>query len=348
MATSDSPLSVPDVTLAVARASGGNLVTVFGSGFGPAPNVVLLRTMREGSNGATVQAAPPEGEVGTLGLISDQQYVEWNGEAVYRGNDELGNNEGMEFVAPQKFKRFRLHTAIAVPDEGWMPGSIDIGFRSFPEDAGWKAVWIMDGNIGDKQGFADMAAPTHLLSGNFNITGNSCQPNYVPFMGTAVGGKGSRWDWDRFVGFHIAQDSDLANPKTVNAPTPLESGVTFSGGTISQSETGPAFAGGDDGVTDANAEYDRVRYQPLARSADGNAQAYFRDFYLAIESSPDAGDWRQALFLGDAAAFSDCTVLRPKLYSSWSDSQITFTNDYGLPYYHVVKPDGSIISGVAL
>lgn len=344
MATSDAPLSVPNVTLSVARANGPGpsegQVTVTGSGFGLAPNVVLWRDFSEGSAGDDIALAPPSGQAGTFESTS-MKYVDFGGRTVAEGFSG-GVKQFLTYVYGSSFTRFRNFVSLAVPDTGFFPGSNAVGVRAFPTDSGMKAAWLMLSDNGNNTGVgeADIVLPTHTGSGRIRAQGNSVDPDFFRFKD---GGE-DFWAWNEFNGFGFVCPADINNPKTVS--TTLELFMTSSKmGTNTKSKTIAAFTGTDASVTDANAGYDRVKYNAYALDAGGSAQIYYSDVYLAIESSPGANDFVQCAFLGDASVYTNCTELRPVKASSWTDTEITIPNPYGLPYYHVIKPDGSIVSG---
>lgn len=348
MATSDSPLSVPDVTLAVARKSisvGNGVITVTGSGFGPAPNVVQFRTFAEGAAGNQIQTSAPSGEVGDFDFVTpNAKYLDFGGRKVFAGFD-AGVKQSCTFVNGASFTRFRQFVTLAVPDSGVFPGNAGTGLQTFPTDSGMKAAWLMLSDNGNNReiGEADIVLPTHTGSGRLRAQGNSVDPSFFMYNGTGD----DFWAWNEFNSFGFVCPADLNNPKTVAVD--LELFMTSSKvGTVVRTKNIAAFTGTDSSVTDANAAYDRVKYNAYALDAGGNAQIYYSDMYLAVESFPGANDFVQCAFLGNAAAFADCTELRPVKAQSWSDTEVTIPNPYGLPYYHIVKPDGSIVSGAPI
>lgn len=327
----------------------GGQHVITGSGFGAAPNVVLWRTFEEGTDGQPVSISPPSGEIGDLvdeGSAETMQYVTYKGRKAATGRNN-GNHAKLQYIHGSKYTRFRDHIALCVPDSGYMPGSQGYGFRTYPTDSGWKPVWHMlsgDGNA-TGTGESDCCFPTHTGNGFFTATGNSITWDFFRFIHPSDAGTGV-WSWDEFNGFSWMQEADIANPHSVNGLGEMYT-TSPEGGTVVKTKTRSAFAetGVEDTITDANAGYDRVKYNALSRDSGGQAQAYYSDMYLAVESSPGANDFRQCLFVGDNATFANCGQLRPVVADSWSDTEISFSRTLGLTYWHVVKPDGSIVSG---
>lgn len=324
------------------EASGSVVIT--GSGFGPAPNVVQFRNFEEGVTGSQIQTAAPAGQVGNFDLVTaNAKYQDFGGRKVFAGFDS-GIKESCVFVNGASFTRFRQFVTLAVPDSGVFPGSAGTGLRTFPTDSGMKAAWLMLSDNGNNTGIAeaDIVLPTHTGSGRLRAQGNSVDPSFFMYNGTGD----DFWAWNEFNSFGFVCPADLNNPKTVAVD--LELFMTSSkAGTVVRTKNIAAFTGTDSSVTDANAAYDRVKYNAFARDAGGSAQIYYSDMYLAVESSPAANDFVQCLFLGNAATFAACTELRPVLADTWTDTEVTFTNRYSLSYYHLVKPDGSVVSGAA-
>jgi len=335
--------ATPDVSLNVAAvAAGGKTVT--GTGFGAAPNVVQSRTFAEGTAGGPIQVAAPAGELGNFSYVSaNANYVDFAGRKAFAGFDG-GSQQTMEYIAPASFTRYRHFISLATPDTGFFPGrsSLGAGLRSFESGSGLKAAWLMLSANGNTTGGgeADIALPTHIGNGNLSASGNSVSLSFFQYSGSSD----DYWSWNEFNGFGFVSPADLNNPKTVGVPMEL-SMTSAKIGTLFKSKTIGAFAGTDDTVTDANAAFDRISFNAYARDAEGSAQIYYTDLYLAIESTPGANDFVQCLFLGNAATVAACTVLRPLKADSWTDTEVSFTDPFGLSYYHIVKPDGSTVSG---
>lgn len=345
VSTAPERVAAPVGLTVAAVASGGTQATVSGSGFGAAPNVVLWRTFREGVAGQQIQAAPPSGEVGTLGLINpEDKYAEFGGRLVYQGFDGA-TQAGIEFVAPQTFSRFRHSMAIAVPDGSNMPGNNGYGPRTFPTDSGWKAAWAMkdgDGYVRDI-GKCDLCIPSHTGGGFFVAGGNSVGLDFTRFIDN---GTQADWRWNALNTFDFVCIPDLNNPRTVTGR--LEARTTDAVGTtaVVRTDISP-YEGTDTSINDTNCFYDRVRYNSYAQNDSGAnpAQTYYTSLYLAVESTPGANDFRQCAFNGNAAVFANCTELYAIRADSWTDTEVTVSDHHGLGFYHIVKPDGSIVSG---
>lgn len=315
--------------------------TVTGTGFGVAPNVVLFRTFNEGTSGDLIQAAAPLGEVGAFTSMSaDARYVEFGGRKAFSGFFG-GSKQEIWFENGSEYQRFRSTATLCVTDTGFMPGQDGQGLRTYPIDSGWKPVWHMkdaDGSIGTN-GKSDIVLPTHTGSGLFNAAGNSVSPASFRFQDPGE----SFWEWNDYNTFSFAQRPDVTNPKTVDGFNALFM-TSAADGTNQKTRTYPSFMGNDANVTDANAGYNLIKFNPFARS-DGQSQCYISDLYLSVESTPGAEDFWQCAMVGDNAAFADCTILRPIVATSWSDTSVTIDSSFGLGYYHIIKPDNTVVSG---
>lgn len=343
MATSDSPLNVPNVTLAVTRGNAGSpagTITITGSGFGAAPNVVMWRNFDSETVGQTISAAPAAGEVGTF-FTAEMQCVSL-GNRKAGAAFTAGQKKILEFLAASKFTRFRHHVALAVPDGSSFPADVDPGPRTLPPGSNLKATWIMDGHRGDLAGSSDICLPTYNGQSQFDSGGNT-----INYSGTFrfANNTDDFWAWNEFNSFGWVQEADITNPKTAPAPLTLFMTSSKMGTNVRTKTDYPAFRSADKALTDANVGYDRVKYNSWLRESEGNAQVYYSDPYLALESSPGANDFVQCAFLGNAPVFSDCTQIRPVVADSWTDTEITIPNLFGLSHYHIIKPDGSIVSG---
>lgn len=347
MPTNDSPLQIAalrslSLELGQGGGGGGSQATVTGTGFGSAPNVVLWRNFESETAGQLVSSAAPSGEIGAL-ATADMKCVEFGGRKAAAGFD-AGVKKTLIAVQASDFTRFRHYVSIAVPDGSSFPASTDQGARTLPTGSTLKAVWAMKNDRGDLSGNgeADICLPTYNSQAQFEASGNSVNPGYFFRWKDPAD---DFWAWNEYNGFGWLQEADLINPKTVAGPLELFMTSSKMGTNVRTRTTAGAFEGSDSSVTDANAAYDRIKYNAYALDAGGNAQVYYSDLYLAVESSPGANDFVQCLFVGDAATFAACTVLRPLVADSWSDTSVAFTSPFSLSYYHIVKPDGSIVSG---
>ena len=251
----------------------------------------------------------------------------------------------LDFINASDFTNFRHSVALGVPDSGNFPGDNGYGLRTFPTDSGAKPVWVMKNNNGNVRdiGSPDLAIPTHIGNGFLRAQGNSVQLGFTYFITDTTN---AAWRWNALNLFDYLQIADLNNPKTVNGY--IETGVTDGVGTWKSSRTDiAAFSGTDTSITDANCVYDRIKYNSYATNSGGanDAQLYYANLYLATESSPGSNDFRQCAFIGNAVALADCTELYALKADSWSDTEVLLTDIYGLGFYHIVKPDGSVVSG---
>lgn len=340
MATSDSPRSVTNVTLAVARGNAANapgILSITGSGFGVAPNVILYRTMRE----ATFDpAVAPAGEVGVMSGSNRQ--AQFDGRGAFAGHDPAtGGKASVEFVAASQFRKFRHYVNISVPDGKAMPGS-DGTARTFATSSDWKPVWAMLGGSGNSTSDSpDFAIPSHVGDANFAATGNSIN------LGTFrwISYDPSKWSWNAFNGFGLILNADDADP----VGTPADQALHLTSAAANTAFTTKSVPGyqGNATVTNATAFYDRIKYSGYANNTPlNNAQAYYCDAYLAVESSPGAEDFKQAVALGNASTIAACTHLQMKKADSWTDSQIDLSiDDYeanNFSHYFVFGPADGI------
>lgn len=349
MATSDSPLSVPNVTLAVARGNSGGTagtVTVAGSGFGPAPNVVLWRDFSEGVVDSQIQAAPPTSGLGTLSDVeANDVYGEFKGRKVLKGWS-ADVQSALVYVHSADFNRYRACFSVAVPAGLYFPGTKDLQSTVNPDRASlWKLSWLMKNDRGDiEAGSPDLSLPT-VVGGFFEIEGNDTDGSDTRFIGSGDSAGGT-FSFDAYNLFSYVAESNIANPATVAGKMVLTHAGSLGVSELVRTDVPvmKPFAGAT--YTDSTAFFDRWKINPWASNVDGfPEQGLYSDLYLAVESTPGANDFVQCAFLGDAAVYANCTELRPVKASAWSDTEITIPNPYGLPHYHIVKPDGSVVSG---
>lgn len=359
MATSDSPLNVPNVTLAVARgnssaAPGQRVIT--GTGFGAGPNVVIFDRF-EGAEFETLT----NNRVADIGA--------WNkagGHGVDPGIPKLFVHSGRTWLSNRQADRiqdspqlwtslevefdpsteFRLSHRVLTPSEYLFPGANSLGV--FPDSSSFKMVWIasadINAGIGPTDGQADNILPTHGGAGNIYVGGNSIGPTKVSNNGllytTHTIGKQHLYSWYQSgdESFEGANDSEL------------ELFTGQEGATFLQQTLGDAYApNGEDPAVKA---YSGARMPGWFGNNGGgswaNSLALQADFYLAI--GPNS---RACIITGDAPALLDCTMtymLPPDQdvqgSSIWSDSEIRYTprEREDLPYTHLILADGTVVN----
>ena len=321
--------------------------TITGSGFGPAPNVVLFRHFREGTPGEPVVSAAPEGQIGTLENIdSDRQYASFEGRSVYRGHSAEGTNRTITYVHNSDSRRFYLYYRVGVPDGAMPPGNDDYGHRQWGTDSSAKFAWVMKGNDGNMQdqGTPDTVIGSHVGNGVITVFGgNSLNPS-ANLMTAGV-----HWEWDALNGIGAEYNCDFTDP-VGNSVTHKATRTNGRIGTQEITHDRPGFSGSDASINNGNAYFDRVKFSGFARPSGGDAQVYFADIYMAVESEDDAGDVYQRLLLTNSHDLTTSTLVLVRPADSWADDEIRFTPDTYeqsvCTHWHVIKPDGSRVWGV--
>lgn len=335
---------------------GTESVTITGSGFGVAPNVVLYRTL-DGTPGDTVTTSAPTGEIGAFSAAT-MKYASDGAQGF-----DSSTQRSLEFTAATSFQRYRIATSLKVPSGKYAPGRDNTGLETWSSDSGWKPVWAMlNAGSNSNQAEADLCIPTHIGNGAHALSGNTVQTGERFWDYETSSAKPSHhWSWDAWNTYQLICDVG-ADPITtaVNQvgyfTSENVSGSVKTTGTRSYAWNFPGYR--DPAPTDlidaANARIGVVRYNSFARTSNADSsltQALYRDLYIAAESSDGAGDYRQACFLGNASTFATCTRIKMKVASAWSNTSVTIavSSAERLIYTHafVQKADGSAV-GVAI
>lgn len=334
----------------------GGVVTVSGSGFGAAPNVVLFRRFREGSDGGVISLTPPDGEIGTYttsGLGVLKYYEMPDGYTAYAGYDpEHSVAAVLNCLFGENVTELRLSKTEIVPPGKYFPGAS--AENTIPTTSTLKHDWlrktINSGGVG-YENEPDLCIPTQTgnTGGLMKLQGNATHPRGTQSEGSYA----DFWSFADWNTFSFYQKPDVADP--VGTPgeffeffiTSDKINANKSTGTITKSYSVPAFANSGPGtVVNADAFYTLVRaYSYLTSQGGANTQMVRRNWYAAV----GAGVSRQGIMLGNNSAFNDCTLSAWIIPDSWSDTLITFTPDAWessvFTHYHIIKPDGSVVSG---
>lgn len=352
-----------------------NEVTITGSGFGLAPNVVCLRYL-DGTAGQTVSLAPKVGEVGTLGYAT-MKFSASGGADGFDG----GVQRTLSYVHNEQFRRFRLCYSTMVP-AGYCPPTKDAeppvtpsaALETWGSASSWKISWVMRGdNGGSDVESPDLCIPSHIGSnGIFSTLGGNKIDGATTRMFTALTAA-QHWSWGDWNTFDTLFDADVADPMGTAVTqrwymTSAQTGGALPSGkptgTKAYSENKIGFAWKPRSAanlalygepTEADSFFDRVQFNTYASqpSVPGEAAVLnrFRDIYIAIESADGVEDWRQMAFLGNASTLEACTKRKPKKASAWSDTSVTIPVSLAerAIYSHafVQKANGDVV-GVAL
>lgn len=352
-----------------------NEVTITGSGFGLAPNVVCLRYL-DGTAGQTVSLAPKSGEIGTFSA-ADMKFSASGGADGFDG----GVQRTLSYVHSSLFRRFRLCYSTMVPD-GYYPPTKDTDPPTVPSaseetwgsGSSWKIAWVMrGGNGGGDPESPDLCIPSHIGSnGIFSTLGGNKIDGATTRMFTSSTSS-QHWKWDDWNTFDTIFDADVSDP--IGTPvtqrwymTSAQTGGTLPSGkptgTKSYSESKIGFkwkprSAADLALygppTEEDSYFDRFQINTYASqpSVAGVTTVLnrFRDLYIAIESADGVEDWRQMAFLGNASTLEACTKRKPKKASAWSDTSVTIPVSLAerAIYTHafVQKANGDVV-GVAL
>lgn len=345
--------------------TGSQQVTVTGSGFGLEPNVVFYRTFKEGVDGQTVQEQPPEGEVGAISewtAAPQMTYGTVAGKKCLLGFDN-GTKLANQILFPatsasddDAIQSFNWYVEESVPVGSLFPGNNTNGLNEFPSDSGSKSIWFVGDDGGNStDALPDIAIPQHGGGGAHYVWGNSINYRIYPFGG---GGPNEHdfWDWDGWNTFNQIQRADPNDPQNTVYEQVHYFTSELSGGqkptkTYEYSRTEyAAFAGNYTGP-DSDCHYRIIRINSYSNRSDVNpelTQLAYGTMYLASSSPQGTENYRQMVFLGDAATLGDCGKRKPKIADSWSDTSVTVsvTSEEAAEFTHVLvyKADKSVSS----
>lgn len=317
-------------------------VTVTGTGFGLAPNVVVYRT-GDGDVGESFPATAPSGELGNavFSVRGAPTYISLPGGITAVGvhdRSDSDNSRGVRFDFSQK-RRFRVFHNTAVPSDAVFPGGKnsantdgDMAHGEFSGQSGCKICWLrydMDTTLEGSRGKADICPWTHIGDGSFKVTGNQVNPGLeiLPINGS------SAWSWGGVLnGFDYMQDCDAEAPVTANSlqiarwTSPNINGTKLTG-TYTTVKNKPSFEGNNmvDGVTDAYQYLLMGTYSLNLNFDKTKTQIAWRDLYFAAESEDQANDWRQCVWLCNASTIEASTRRKAVIADSWSNTSVTVT-----------------------
>lgn len=342
------------------------VVTLTGTGFGSAPNIVLFRRFLEGTDGSDLQETAPSGEIGNVTFNGT------NGLPVYgtmSGRLGLYNHKvgaSSEFWAGWTFphaRRVRVYYRYGIPPGKLHPGSGVTTPQTFSGSSDWKPLWLgydansFSGSAPNGDDKADLVIPTHNGNGGTGIFGNSVTIGQLWNQNTSVAA--NYWEWDALNGICYVQDCDSAAPSTAVSTqdtyftNSLVNASKTTGTWHKSVTTVPSFnpaVTAEGTIPDSGAYYGVVRlgsFSKRSSTAGDNTQCFYCDLYIASESSDGADDYWQGVFLGNAANFEDCTAGLWIPPDFWNDTGCVFTfpDDTELTHYHVFKGDRTIESG---
>lgn len=318
-------------------------VTVVGSGFGAAPNVVVYR-VANGAVGESIPAVAPSGQVGEATLSAyygAPTVIELaDGVLAYGMHPRTGANavRSVSFSFNQA-RRFRVFFNAAVPSDAVMPGSKsttgtngDRAHGEFSDDSGLKIAWMLNKTVAGYSG-ADACLWTHPGKGRIFYEGNATAPTKDLFSITE-GPAMFAWN-GQLNGSEYIQECDATSPTTGNSfqrvrwTSPAIAGFKTTG-TIERTRTRPSFQNSglgtvEDGVGDFYDTLALAPYsQPLAFEPT-KTQIAMTDIYVSAESADQQPDWRQCVWLCNASTIAASTRRKPVIADSWTDTSVTVT-----------------------
>lgn len=341
------------------------VVTLSGTGFGSAPNIVVFRTFSEGAAGDPIQETAPTGEIGDIthtGTTGMPLYGEMNGR-VGMYNHKVGATAELwlGFTFPLS-RRFRAFYNYGIPVGKLHPGSVVTAPLTFSTASDWKPLWLgydtasFSGAPPNGDDKADLVIPSHIGNGAQSIVGNSVT---IGSMWTSPNAS-QYWKWDDLNSVCYVQECDATAPTATASTQDVYWMNDVVNATKTQARWHKQFtvasfnsAAGAEGVLpDAGAFYGFARLGSFSErsSTDGdNTQVFYADLYIAVESvEGSSDDYWQGVFLSDAATIDDSTVGMWIAPSEWDDSGCTFTYPADRPeltHHHVHKQDRTIVSG---
>ena len=331
----------------------GSVLTITGSGFGSGPNVVLFDRFM----GAHLDTVPLTGaEIGAWDHYANTpggvaRFAEYAGRSWFSSRDaarisESGNfRASMVWLASAPFTEFRISHRLRIPagfnlPTAVAPNSLGNGL------SGWKPNWMgnnVNGVFEQGQGKADICLPTHIGSGSFLVGGNTNGPRiYTSSIGTTGSLAFGPWSFTSDNFFSYYQGNETVSGAG-DAPMELIS-VSDNGCKLMQGEGDPYRSTGSHSVDLKSYSAFKVSayYGNQPNSDWTNVWPLHADIHLAIGANA-----RARVLLGNAPSLTDCTQIYDIPPDSWTDTEIKVTvrewEKY--PHYHVIKADGSVVSG---
>lgn len=305
-------LAAPTVSSVSGNVSGGQQITISGSGFGSSgPNVLLFDDFSTGSVGSVHPTKAIVGNWNSAKCITYADPALSNGKgARCVGSGQL--TSGIIFPTTQEV--FVSSTVYVPPGYKFPSASAP---KTFPDISALKHFWIMYGSDGHSQ----TSKPDHVFgtwtsASFYRVASND--PGQSTFdQGGGTTGEGMAWAWDIPMRWSYWAKG---NGTTVSGSNGMMQGISSTGGHQTKSyKDYKAWFNADHIVYG----WDRLNLIGYARSAadfNNGHNWVIDDVYVA--TGPNAA---ARVEIGNAATYTSCTNLALITPDSWSSNSITAT-----------------------
>lgn len=284
------------------------VITVQGTSFGQAPNVILFDTFdndQAAQDSTVLMAADQIGSWTTTNQFHPTSYSNNSRSGGFSAKVFSGKANSMQQLQLQIPQTQEIYVSYWVRLDGssYFPGDLVTAARTFSDDSSFKFLWLFDQDVQGKS--SDVVLPSHVGKGNFYLAGNDFN------MVTNIGNEWWSWDsWMKMSFWLKANPTDPTASGTVYFDT-----VSSEHGYKHRSYSVPVFDA--DGLADK--VYRQMNFPGWVKSVqDANTDILYDDIYVSV--GPNAA---ARLELGDAPNLSDVKRLDLLKINSWSDSQIT-------------------------